>query len=556
MSQRFERVRAMKKNLRVMRQPVLLLTAAGVLMMMTISCRYRPRWTPESVRPPVSLENALANARLAAGDERSALPADIPTTVPLSRDGAILMVLARNRSLRVQQFGPRIAETRIPEARAQFDPRLTATASYGRDTVPVLVSDPEDPLAEPTLEGSSSRRTAGSATLSEFLPTGTEVFLSGGMTRNRSGASEPSYLGTWSAEVNQALLRGVGPAVNLVSLRQARNSAAVSQHELRGFIMDLVQQVEDAYWDLQLAKETVAIREFSVELAREQLLLNEDFIKAEKLARGAQYSAQSALSNRQVELVDARAAVRTRTIELIRLLNPENSAQWALKIDTTDAAQVAEVELDPDVSCELAKVYRPELAQSRLDLANRDLAIVQTRNGLLPRLDAFASYGRISSGNSFSDAKEYLDDSDFDNYQVGVTFDMSPINRAERARYRRAKFERESSEAALSNLEQVIEAEVRNAVIEAQRQAERIPATQETLKSRQEELRVEEGRFRVGISTNIDVLLIQQALIQAQLDEVTARVRYIQALTALYNREGTLLDRRGVAADVNWESVK
>ena len=57
----------------------------------------------------------------------------------------------------------------------------------------------------------------------------------------------------------------------------------------------------------------------------------------------------------------------------------------------------------------------------------------------------------------------------------------------------------------------------------------------------------------MGAASNIDVLLVQSALIQAQLDEVTARIRYIQALTNLYYSEGTLLDRRGVEIDAGLE---
>jgi outer membrane protein TolC len=523
--------------------------SAGLALLLSVSlvsCARSPRWTPENVGPPPVLADALQEAAKAAEEERAVLPADLPTTVSLTRDGALVMALARNRSLAVARFGPSIAATGIPEARAAFDPILLATASYGRDSRPVVVVD--ELLGTEELLASKTRRSDGSVRLSEFFPTGTEVFLSGGVSRSRVDDSIPSYAGSWSAEVNQSLLRGFGTDVNLVSLRQARNSAAASQHELRGFVMDLVRQVEDAYWNLLLAYETLKIREFSLELADEQLQLNEDFIEAGKLARGAQYSAESALAARKADLVDAQAALRSRTVDLIRLLNPEHEVHWQLKLAPIDPAKVERVDLAAPISVRLADLYRPELAQSRLDLANRDLDVIRTRNGLLPRLDAFASYGRISNGNSFSAAKEYLDDDDFDNYNVGLTFDMAPLNRAERARHRRAKFNLEQGEASLANLDQVIETEVRNALIEVQRQWERIPATREELQNRQEELRVEEGRFRVGVSTNIDVLLVQAALIQARLDEVTARVRYIQALTNLYYTEGTLLDRRGVGA--------
>ena len=209
------------------------------------------------------------------------------------------------------------------------------------------------------------------------------------------------------------------------------------------------------------------------------------------------------------------------------------------------------VDIAPEMSARLADLYRPELYQAKLERDNREMEIVQTRNGLLPRLDLFASYGRLSAGDSYGDSWRYLDDSDFDNYELGLTLETTLGNRAEKARHRRAFMQEARAEAAIRNLDQLIEAEVRQATIEVQRQAQRIPATAKVVESREEQLRVEKTRFRVGLSTNLDVLRIERDLIQARLDALTARVRYIEALSALYYSEGTIAMRRGVAmADV------
>jgi outer membrane protein TolC len=194
-------------------------------------------------------------------------------------------------------------------------------------------------------------------------------------------------------------------------------------------------------------------------------------------------------------------------------------------------------------------MYRPELAQARLDLANQDLEVVRTRNGLLPRLDAFASYGRSSLGSDWSGARDYLDQNDFENYRFGLQFEVPILNRGERARYTRAKLGREQAETAIANLQQMLDTQVHQAAVEVERQWQRIAATQEAVASRQEEMRVQQDRYSVGLSTNLDVLQVQRDLIFAQVNEVTARVSYIQALVGLYAAEGTLLERRGVTLD-------
>jgi outer membrane protein TolC len=505
------------------------------------ACGWRPRWTPETVAPPASLTEALEEAQKAAEEGVASLPGDQGATQTITRDGAILTALARNRSLAVQRFAPEIAATREREARAAFDPSLLSTVSYGRQ---------KRPGGAPSGSATVSRTLDAKAQISEFLPTGTEVFLSGGFMRNRVDETPWNNTGTWSAGINQSLLRGAGCNVNLVTLRQARNTAARSLHELRGFVMDLVLEVEKAYWELALARETLGIRQLSVQLAYEQLQLNLDLISVQKLAGAARYSAEAELATRQADLVDAEAAVRARTIDLIRLLDPDQAAQWAIRFALKDAPEAGQVDIDQEVSARLAPLYKPELAQARLDLANRDLEVVRTRNGLLPRLDVSASYGRLSSGDSMRDAGRHLDDSDFDNYDVGASLEFSPLNRAERARHRRALFEQQAAEASIRNLEQLLESEVRRAAIEVERQWQRIPATQQAVKYRLEELETERSRFAVGKSTNLDVLQVHRNLIQAKLDEVTARVRFIEALANLYHAEGTLLERRGVATVV------
>ena len=520
---------------------VMLLRSVGLLTfcLLCVACGFQPRWTPETVAPPASLEKALAQADLARLAGRADLGDDAVSTLPLTRDGAILTMLARNRSLTVQRFAPQISALGVDQARAGFDPKLLSSVTYSRSVSPGAI--PGSSVA--------SKNVAANASITEFAPSGTEVSLSGNLSRARSGAADWRSAGSWSAGINQSLLRGMGLDVNLVTLRQARNSAARSAHELRGFVLDLIQQVENAYWDLILANETLMIREYSVELAKEQLQLDRDFIMVEKLSPDAIYSAEAALASREADLVDARAAVRSRTIDLIRLLDPDAASQWSIRFKPEDAPVAAEVDFHADISAALAGLYRPEIAQSRLDLVNRDLEVVLTRNGLLPRLDAFANYGLYSGGDTIGDATRHLGDGEYPDYQVGLSFEMSPLNRAERARNRSARFGQQQAEAALRNLEQLVESEVRRAAIEVQRQWQRIPATQQAVKSRQEELQAEQSRFTIGKSTDLNVLQVQVNLIQARLDEITARIRYIEAITALYHAEGTLLERRGIGVE-------
>lgn len=525
---------------------VLLACSAAALL---AACSWKPRYTTSDVQPPPTLEVALQAADAARLAGATTLSEDSQTTVTVTRDGAILTALARNRSLLVERLNPDIRRTYIDEQRAAFDPALLATTSFGRTRPRSFDANGKD-----TVEDQYS--TNGNVQLTEKLPTGTALTLAGGMGRNYSDPSGSAYSGNWSAEVSQSLLRGAGTNVGLVALRQARNSSEITAQAFRDSVLELVKQTEDAYWELVLARETLGIREFSVRIAREQLRLAEARLEVGSAIMADVLSARSEVASRNADLVDARANLRQRRLSLLRLLSPESDAQWATRLDAVDNADVTAIALDPAMSTQLALKYRPDLAQAKLSLVNADLDVVRTKNGLLPRLDGFVSYGRRSYGSSFQGGYDNLDSDRNDEYQVGATFEMSPLNRGERARDARARFQRDQAEASIANLEELLALDVRQDIVSAQQQYDRIAATREALASRREEVRAMEARYRVGSATILDTLQTQNNLVQAQVDEITARVRYIQALSALYRDEATLLDRRGVGVPKTPEQVK
>jgi outer membrane protein TolC len=53
--------------------------------------------------------------------------------------------------------------------------------------------------------------------------------------------------------------------------------------------------------------------------------------------------------------------------------------------------------------------------------------------------------------------------------------------------------------------------------------------TATSVQAAQEDLRVQQDRYRVGSSTIVDVLLSQEALTQAEVDVVNARFDYLRA---------------------------
>ncbi len=566
----------------------------GLTVLLLAGCATEgPKWTPESVAPPATPPaEAQAGAPIEGRVEPVKLP-EAPQTaeaLAINRDTALLTAIVNNRSAEVARFGPKIGDTLEPEARAAFDPTLFGSLSYGHDernattstgssgsgggtggssgtpdyiqqTI-AIVTDIRNIVAavEKTPQTAVKADTLlGTVGVSEHLPTGANLTLSGSAGHADTNVTEGKGVDGWAVTADQPLLQGAGAGVNLVALRQARNRAAQSEFAFRQKMLDLVEQTETGYWNLALAQKLLEIRQFGVKLAEEQLKLTESLFQAEKIIQGDVMAARAERASRMADLADAQANLRGQGLAMIQLLNPSAASQWNLNFTATDPIDIEQRTLDADASEKLALQYRPELAQARLDQANAGYDVQRARNGVLPRLDLVGSYGSgntngLSSLTTSAATGNAL--SDTNSARVGIQFEQPIMNRAENARLRRARLAERQVACSVRALEQNLAREVRQAVVVADGQWQRIQATREAVEARKEQLRVAQGRFEAGKTTNLDLLIVQRDFIQSEVDEANARIRYIQALTVLHASEGTLLERRGISLELAKQEAK
>jgi outer membrane protein TolC len=206
------------------------------------------------------------------------------------------------------------------------------------------------------------------------------------------------------------------------------------------------------------------------------------------------------------------------------------------------------IELDDvEQHVQVALKMRPDLNQARLEIRQGELEVVRTKNGLLPRMDAFITFGKTGYADSFNRATDNVFGDSYD-ASFGLVFEYPVKNQAARSRYQRAVLTREQSTRALENLSQLVQIDVRSAYIEVTRTREQIAATAATRNFQEEKLRAETEKFRVGKSTSLLVAQAQRDLVESQIAEIESFANYLKALVALYRLEGSLLQRRGISA--------
>ncbi|MBA4387975.1 MAG: hypothetical protein C0404_08335 [Verrucomicrobia bacterium] len=462
-------------------------------------------------------------------------------TLELSVRDAVLTSLKNNPNVALQKAASAIRKTYESEARAEFDPVLAGSVSKSKTETLQLSGS-----ATGTVD-TVADRTTGSVSLSTTLPTGTKLGVSASADISGTSANESDLAGArFGVSVSQSLLRGLGTGANLAALRQARLDSRISEYEFRGYIQSLVAQVERQYWDNVLAARNLAIYRESVSIAEKQLQDTQERITVGKLATVELAAAQAELALRREGLINAEGLLETSRIKLLQYLGICGAGAWKCTLKPKDEPVVGEVGADaPEEHVAVGDKLRPDLAQARLAVERNELEVVRTRNGYLPKLDVFASFGQTGYAESLGKSVGADEGKGYDR-TVGITAEWPLFNRKPAAQKERAMLSKESSGNALKNMKQLVEVDIRSAIVEVNRTKEQIKATQATRTFQFAKLQAETEKFNAGKSTSLLVAQAQRDYLQSQVGEINALISYNKALTDLFLKDGSLLQRRGL----------
>ncbi|MBL4582988.1 MAG: TolC family protein [Pseudomonadales bacterium] len=453
---------------------------------------------------------------------------------------AVMMALESNLSLKVQRLQPEIALSFEELEAARFDIILSADINAARESR-LQLSQATSSQFELEADNYSS-----SISLEKEFSTGTTLtgkLLSNKNSSNRTPDQQQVRVGL---TLTQALLQGFGPKVNLAAVQQAQLNTQISRYELQGFAESLVGDVEQRYWDLVLALRRQRIFKQALDVAKQQRDVVLKRIEVGLLAETERPSAEAEVARRRQGLLEARFEKERLRLQLIGFISTGTEQDWLTSVNPVTEIGVSDYRSESiEEHLALAKTHRAELKEARLRASRGDLELVQTRNALLPKLDFFITLGKSGYSDSFSNATSNIDEDSYDS-ALGLTFQMPLSRRAAKSAHSRARASREQTQVSLQNLLHLVQLDVRVAYSELQLAQQKIEAVSVTRKLYQEALRAENEKFKVGRSTTVDVSLVQRDFLQAQLDEMDARVQLKKAAIRLYQLEGSLLKRRGV----------
>jgi outer membrane protein TolC len=462
------------------------------------------------------------------------------------------------------------------EAGAFFSPRLTFEAGADRSQRPsgsvlagaqVLESRNIDVNA-----GVSMRSITGGVVSLDFRNKRLE-------TNSVFQLFDPQYTSELALTLTHPLLKNFGVDLNGLRIKVARNNVAISKQQLAATVIDLIADVQQAYWDLVLATSDLAARRQAVEVAQHLQRRTEELVARGRLPALAMLQAKATALERQLDLQAGEDAFANAEARLKALLNLDQTplpAEVTLLPSDAPRSEARAISVEDGVKAALAN--RPEVSQAKLDQENKRLGMALAKNQRLPELNLVGSVGLsglsgtptstpfstiiiggvpldtfLAAGQSlrsfeggYEDALGKMLSGDFISYRVGVTVQIPLGNQTARSELVKAMLEMEKAKAFMQTLEQKIRLEVERIARGVKSTLRAIEGGQALRTLAQRQLEMARDGLELGVSSVTDVIEAQKNFILAQRDELKAVIEYNKMLALWEKVTGTSLARFNV----------
>jgi HAE1 family hydrophobic/amphiphilic exporter-1 len=526
---------------------------------------------------------------------------------------AIIAALDKNVDIELERENVRLAQWDVLSAQGFYDPTINANLSYNSFV-----------QANTRLFSGTAADTLDSATLTYNFGFQQSIERTGGFYQinfnnqrntNNFGVLTPQYSPQLNFSITQPIFRnfGVDQSRRLIKINKKRLD--LSDAVFRQRAIEIISNVQRAYWDLALAIKSEKVGRDAVELADTQLRNNQRQVEVGTLAPIDVINAATLLETRRTQVFQAinAVAVAENALKALTVDGP-NSDLWNSRIEPVEPFDIQPVVMPLPDALKLAVENRPEIKQLGLNKEMNEIDIDFFRNQAKPQIDFVASYTMngvggdprvltspncgspvvidkalyclsvqpVQVGNTYvpgvvqtpfqivsaptptapqfiggyGTALRNMFSNDFRTWAVGLNFSFPLRNRTAKANLNRAKEVSKQLELQNRRLLQNIEVEVRNAVQAVETAKMRIESSKAAREYAQQQLEGEEKKFQAGLSTTFFVLQRQTDLSQAQLTEIQALADYNKAVADLQRVISTTLSSNNIEVKSDTQPMK
>jgi outer membrane protein len=291
---------------------------------------------------------------------------------------------------------------------------------------------------------------------------------------------------------------------------------------------DVLLQVDEAYFGVLKSQALLTVAQETVK--SRQLVSDQVSTMAQnKLKSGLDVSfAQVDLAQAQLLLIQAQNDLQASFAQLSAALGYTDQRTYQLSESPTPAAPPA----DFSQVIQQAFANRPELISQRLDVSSAQSNATAERDLWLPTISAAGAagvtpYRQDQLGSRYAAA----------GFNVNIPVFNGHLFGALRAQ---ANEEYQAQQQSLRDLEDRIARDVHTAWLNANSGYQRLSVTEQLLNEATQADNLAEARYRMGLSSIVELTQAQLNLTQAQIQEASAKYDYETEISNLYYQTGLL----------------
>jgi HAE1 family hydrophobic/amphiphilic exporter-1 len=527
--------------------------------------------------PPPVAPNFEAPVRPLPSADRVGV--DLTNQVSLTLDEAIALALQNNNDIDTSKIEVQIAEFNLKGARGVYDPIIGAESYYESRTTPTAST-----IGGATNGAVTQRQFFNTVGVSGFSPYAGGSYDLGFTssrtnTTNQNATLNPQYPSDLSIAYTQPLWRGLRFDVNRRNIEIAKKNLSLTDAQFRQRAIEVIAQVEQAYWDLVFSLRNLQVQIDAVKQARVQLESNQRLVEKGVLAPIDVVAATTQITTFEQNVYTAQENVTRAENNLKTLMLPNRTAEiWSRPI-----TPVSEVNLEPprvglDAAVSDALQNRPEITQLQTNEEINRIDERLYRDQTKPQIDLVGSYTAAglsgaptaaainpTTGQSrvptnlvggYLNSLGNLIQQDYPTYRVGVRISLPWGNRTAEANLGRTLAEGTQIQNSRAQTEQIIEAQVRNALQSLRSAEARLASALASRQSAEQLYESEQRQFRAGTTTLYLVLQRQTELLAARSRELQAQTDLNKAISEFQRSTGTTLSANNVTVSKGANLIK
>ena len=463
--------------------------------------------------------------------------------------------LKNNLSIEVAKIDPAIAGAALRQEQAKFDNIIFAYAQQSNRDTPRISSDNigiksnDNALngqeAKLSILEQNIRTTDIAAGVKVPLRTGGTVTLSSPIEskRDKGVFGSEEYRSAMRFSISQPLLRNAGKTVNEASIRVSEFNQQAIQYKTKLLAIRIIAMTDKSYWSLYEAWAQLDVRRQQYRLAIQNLNMVKRRVTEGLTAAIELNRAEIGVADRMEALIIAETNLKLAQRQLRFYMNDMDTEDRQPNIiNTITEPNLVRYEFDREKLLNEALSARLELLELEVKLAADAINIQYLENQTLPLFTLDYQYGALSpSANNFGNVYQNTLNGQFNDWSVGLKFEMPFTNEANKGRLEEAVQQRNKRLATKQLQTLTVKKEIYDALDQVENNWQRILAARQQVVIAGLNYDAELKQFNEGLRTMTEVLETLTRLGEAQIKEVRAVSDYQASFVDTAYATGTVL---------------